>query len=434
MERILLLIFTFSIEAIILWQYSASLFAPVRPGKIRTSLLCAFYIALFLISLFGISWLNVATYFLVNLVFLFTQFQVGFMTAFFHSALITAIMGITELSVFAITTRVLPTFLTDKGIGLFFYTVLSKILYFTVIYFLIHLFRGKTAIQAQHSRSDSFLMMIPVASVVIMLTFFLIGQVSPFTPPLNILVVVSASLLLVVNLLVFGISQYNQKKSKEFTEMQILLQKESDSAAYYEMLLAQNESQNILLHDIKRHLQSISILLEDQKTEKAAAYIRQLLDSSDLKEASRICDNDMLNAILCRYQRQCLDRKVAFHADIRKGAVQDIPLRDLTSLFCNLLDNALEAAENVPDGFIELSVQHKDPAPILVIILINSCRARPEFDENGLPITQKADGKRHGFGVKSIEKVVKQYQGNLQMYYKEATGTFHTILALKLQI
>lgn len=54
-----------------------------------------------------------------------------------------------------------------------------------------------------------------------------------------------------VNLLVFGINQYNQKKSQEYTDMQLLLQKESDFAQYYEMILSQSENQSILIHDIK---------------------------------------------------------------------------------------------------------------------------------------------------------------------------------------
>ena len=34
--------------------------------------------------------------------------------------------------------------------------------------------------------------------------------------------------------------------------MQLLLQKESDSVEYYEMMLSQNENQSILIHDIKK--------------------------------------------------------------------------------------------------------------------------------------------------------------------------------------
>ena len=97
---------------------------------------------------------------------------------------------------------------------------------------------------------------------------------------------ISAVLLLLINLLVFGITQYNQKKSREFTEMQLLLQKESDSAEYYKMLLSQNENRSILIHDIKKHLQSIKLLNEKGESEKIDAYILQLMDASDLKETA----------------------------------------------------------------------------------------------------------------------------------------------------
>ncbi|MFZ1779189.1 GHKL domain-containing protein [Agathobacter rectalis] len=53
------------------------------------------------------------------------------------------------------------------------------------------------------------------------------------------------------------------------------------------------------------------------------------------------------------------------------------------------------------------------------------------YDQDGLPVSHKANKGRHGFGIKSIKKVVKQYHGNLQMYYDNDSGTFHTIITLK---
>ena len=155
------------------------------------------------------------------------------------------------------------------------------------------------------------------------------------------------------------------------------------------------------------------------------------MESSDLKETSKICDNEMLNAILCRYQRQCNEKHIVFHTDIRSGTVQNIYQHDLTSLFCNLLDNAVESADNIPDSFIELTVQKKENSPFIVIIIINSCRSTPVYDQDGLPVSHKSSKGRHGFGIKSIKKVVKQYHGNLQMYYYNDSGTFHTIITLK---
>lgn len=100
-------------------------------------------------------------------------------------------------------------------------------------------------------------------------------------------------------------------------------------------------------------------------------------------------------------------------------------------MFCNLLDNALESAVGIPESFVEITVQQKENTSFIIIVMINSCSSNPSYDENGLPVSRKLDSYRHGFGMKSIKKVVKQCQGNLQMYYDDSTGTFHTIITLK---
>lgn len=235
-----------------------------------------------------------------------------------------------------------------------------------------------------------------------MLTFVSIGESVLLPSSLDWMVTMGAVLLLAANLLMFEINRYHQKKSMEFTEMQLLLQKESDSAQYYKMLNVQNENQRILIHDIKKHLQSIDLLNEKKEYAKISAYIRQLVLSPDLKEFSRLCDHEMLNSILCRYMQRCTDSHISFHTDIRSGTTDFIADNDLTSLFCNLLDNA--------------------------ITVINSCRKNP-FLCKDRQLTVNKNG--HGFGLKSIRKVVSKYHGNLQMYYNDDTLTFHTIITLK---
>ena len=353
MEYIILLIFSFFTEAVILWQYAASLFSPSHSGKKRLTLLSVLYVLLFFLSLLGQTWLNIISFFVINTVFLYIMFNLKLLLALFHS------------------------------------------------------------------------------SILMMFTLLSIGETTAYAPPVDFLVTICAVFLLLVNLLVFGINQYNTKRSQEYADLQLLLQKESDSVEYYEMMLAQNENQSILIHDIKKHLQSIRLLNEKNDSDKINDYIQQLMESSDLKETTKLCDHEMLNSILCRYQRHCNDKHIIFHTDIRSGTVQHIYPRDLTSLFCNLLENAVESAENIPDSFIELTVQKKENSPFLIIILINSCQNTPVYNPEGLPISHKSDNGRHGFGIKSIKKVVKQYHGNLQMYYDNDSGTFHTILTLK---
>lgn len=431
MEQTLLLFLSFFIESIIIWQYTSSLFIPKYSVWSRLILLIALYIMLFFFSLFRQSYLNLILFLGTNILFLYIQFKLTLPLILFHSAILTAIMGISELLAMGVILKFFPHFLSPENIGLIFYGIFSKSLFFTAIYFLTHIFKQKNKAQEPYDRSEFFLILIPISSIFVMFTFLNIGETTSFVPPVNIMVTISAVFLLLTNLLVFGINQYNQKKSREFTEMQLLLQKESDFAKYYEMLLSQNENQSILIHDLKKHLQSIKLLNEKGEADKIDAYIQSLMDTSDLKETSRICDNAMLNAILNRYQRQCTEKNIEFHADIRSNSLQHLCQNDLTALFCNLLDNAVEATENIPGSFIELTVQKKENSPFIVIVAINSCRNTPIYDHNGFPISRKPGKGRHGFGIKSIKKVVKQYQGDLQMYYDNTSATFHTIITLK---
>lgn len=213
--------------------------------------------------------------------------------------------------------------------------------------------------------------------------------------------------------------------------MQLLLQKESDTAAYYKMLLSQHESQRILIHDMKKHLQSLEILNSAKEYEKIDTYIHTLLQSSDLTESARVCDHHMLNVILSRYQRQCQEKHITFHTDIRSGVLRHLPDADLTAIFCNILDNALESASKTDHALIELNVHRKEHTPFAVITMINSCRTDPFTAHNHQLITSKKKPSSHGFGLKSVRRIVERYEGSMNLYYDEKDLLFHTIILLR---
>lgn len=87
MEFILLLLLSFFIEAIIIWQYTANLFIPKR--SVSSNLLClsTIYFALFLFALFRQTWLNAALFWGANFLFIFIQFKVRIPAIFFHTSL-----------------------------------------------------------------------------------------------------------------------------------------------------------------------------------------------------------------------------------------------------------------------------------------------------------------------------------------------------------
>lgn len=187
MEYIILLIFSFFTEAVILWQYAASLFSPSHSGKKRLTLLSVLYVLLFFLSLLGQTWLNIISFFVINTVFLYIMFNLKLLLALFHSAILTAIMGISELAVLGMISRFFPHFLLEASVGLVFYTVFSKITFFAVVYLLSWLFKGNKAAQEPYGHSEILLMFIPLSSILMMFTLLSIGETTAYAPPVDFL-------------------------------------------------------------------------------------------------------------------------------------------------------------------------------------------------------------------------------------------------------
>lgn len=432
MDEMICYFFSFLIEGIVFWNYVSILFVPKYSAKIRFVYLSLGFFILFLFSLHNIFLLNCILYITVCFLYLTLFYQTKWYYALFHSTLFEVLTAVCELPAYSI----LSTFLTSANLRAadfhlkLLFAVISKTLFFAVMSVLLLWLKKRQKPFLQYDKSVFFTILIPFIAQIIVLILFAVCDSPSMTATQNRLITINAFFLLIVNLLIFGLNQYNQKKHLEFTEMQIQLQKEHDSAEYYKMLIAQNENQRILIHDMKKHLQSIALLNEDNQNEKIRAYINQLMQSSDLLEFSKICDHKILNNILCRYKKVCNDLHIAFHADIRSNTTTFLSDSDVTSLFCNMLDNAVEASNHIKDSYIEITAAQRKHTPFVIITIINSCAGNP-FSPNGELVSSKQNPQAHGFGIKSIEKIIHNYNGNIQMYYDEETSTFHTIIMLK---
>lgn len=63
------------------------------------------------------------------------------------------------------------------------------------------------------------------------------------------------------------------------------------------------------------------------------------------------------------------------------------------------------------------------------VAITNSCDTPPKIKGNDLETTKK-NKINHGLGVKSIQKVLKQYNGDCQWEYNENKREFTLIISL----
>lgn len=434
MEIIICYIVIYLVEAFIIKQYCSTLFVSRHTASIEWSTVLLLYGFLFAVSFVENPILNTVAFLIMNFIFMFFSYEIKGTTALFHSVIATISMCLSELVIVGIVSNLATNYYKSDTYlkNLIFLTLTSKPLYFLFLFTISHGLvktpknQGKT-----NAREIILFSIIPLVSFWVALTFSSICYYAKLPDDINRMITISSILLLLSNIIIYGIYAHSTEKNREFTELQLQLQKENDAVSYYKMLLSQNEAQNVLIHDIKKHLQAIALLNQQNEPEKVASYIDNLVSSSDLQTGARMSDNEFFNAILCRYKRYCTEHQISFHTDIRSSTVNFMAENDLTALFCNLLDNAIESAIKQTDSLIELHVAFKSEANLTVITMINSCRINPFRKSDGkLPSTKK-DSVRHGFGLKSINRIIERYHGHMELYYDEEERLFHTIITLK---
>lgn len=422
------------IEALILYYYCAHLFvARERHISFQIAVFSVGHILIFLFSRFNNFVINATSFALISALVVYITFDISILKSIFHSLILTTIMGLCEVIPLNGIIHVAYDFYSviTSARNLLIYLVISKLMYFVICLILIHIFKAFKEKDDYTDKGLVFLTIVPLSSLFIMITFTAVCVKDQLNNYLNLLIPASCVLLVIINIVVFSFYKYNQEKNKNMTEFALQLQHEHDLSEYNKMLTTQDENQRILVHDIKKHLNSIITFATEEKYDRIVPYIDSIISSYMLTSSVLISDNDVLNSILYRYKNICHEQHVSFKTDIRSKCLTFVTDNDITSLFCNLLDNAVQATEFINDPFIELSISNKANSNFTLISLINSCSVNPFIFKNGKKYLKNKSKPFHGIGIKSIKRTIKHYNGNINMYYDEKTCTFHTIITIK---
>lgn len=140
-------------------------------------------------------------------------------------------------------------------------------------------------------------------------------------------------------------------------------------------------------------------------------------DIKEIEEALRQYDgfirtgNKDLDIVIAEKYLRCVDNDITLSCIIDGKRLNFMSPGDVYSLFGNLLDNAVEYLETVEDAenrLITVNVQARNK--FVTVHVENYCKADTAFS-GGLPLTDKADKERHGYGTLSIKHVVEKYGG-----------------------
>lgn len=426
MPNFIFLAFIYFIEGFIVYSYIQSIYSPKKSNSISFTITIFLYFTLLLVYrfVFNNEIFNTFLIIIINILIVFSLYKSSLKSAIFHGFA----LGISQLLSEFISLYLVAAFLKTETQSVMEHhfeiaTILSKILYFLISRLLI-LF----SIKENKSRSWGKwfgLSLLPLSSIAIVISFRVITNNIILEPFENTFLIFSTSFLLLVNIIVYLTYEKAEKSNQKLLEFELINQKNNIDMQYLQLLEKKNETMNIMAHNYKNHIVTIGNMSDSPEIKK---YINKMFGEITVYNQIAKTKNRLLDVILSKYIDICNDKNIKFEIDVMTDNLSFINSYDISSLFNNILDNAVEAASLSSGRYIHLEITaslnsyHK-------IIAINSCDNEPH-SEKGKLITTKRNKNVHGFGTKSIRKIVNKYDGEFQWEYDNQSKQFKLIILL----
>ena len=236
------------------------------------------------------------------------------------------------------------------------------------------------------------------------------------------------AVVLIMSVLVFNVNrQYEVEKelAKLKSEQAELLERD------YTTLNRAYEVNAKLFHDFHNHIGVLRQFLSLEKYGEAVRYLDEL--QAPIQEmADTVWTGDgTADYLINNKAASAAASGIQFQAQVEFPRRTNIRSADLCAILGNLLDNAIEAARQVPESErrrVALTIRRIHQ--MLVIKVENSFSTVP-IQENGELKTTKAESGLHGWGLKSAQTAAEKYDGMVQT---SITGdTFRAVATLSYQ-
>lgn len=211
--------------------------------------------------------------------------------------------------------------------------------------------------------------------------------------------------------LIFGMNKLlkEQQKAEQY----------HSQIGFYKMLNEQYSRMEGLRHDMKNHILSLYGLWKGKEQDKLGDYLEKMLESGNLEASHEITGNQAIDALLYHKKMQAEAKGITWECSIQLPKKCSIEEFNLCVLLGNMLDNALQACEEVQEGsrrFINAETQSIKNCLLLTV-------------KNGTNKNNVSEIKE-GTGLSNIKEAVKKYDGTFNIQIKDQVFEISVLLPM----
>lgn len=326
---------------------------------------------------------------------------------------------ITFLDQLNVGVSIVFSLILENFVSTFVRVIIGKVIYFFITYMILYICKTKNIkLNYIYWKLLTVVVIVFYFAYTILVQFYLGMQMN------KILVFTS---LLSLGLSVIGIAvivYYISKLEQQNQETQFSLQKLEMEQSNYVQLNEVAKEIKIIRHDLKHDYLLIGSYLENKNYSKINEIVKSRI--KDIHEGTNTINsaNELINTIINYKLMIANSKNIEVSCDLNvsnKIYMKDYHLNELLS---NLIDNAIEnCSKNDPKINIIINED-----VFLYIEVINSIDVSV-LNTNPNLITNKK-GDIHGHGVKSIKRIVNEYNGNIKFF--ENGLKFHVSIIIPL--
>ena len=288
------------------------------------------------------------------------------------------------------------------------YSVLSVLLFFICVLLIKKMITTHKSTETVHSFQ---LLFMPLCSITVIILLIYFGDCSHIG-----LAIVSVGLLVMNYLMLYLYNQMLLTAAQKY-ETKLLQTQVSEYANQLKIILRGEEKMKALRHDMKHHLNELTLLANKHEVSEIQDYLDQMKlfvqNQDELIASGNMEIDSVLNYMLQKAKRELetVTIKVALPEKVRHSF-------DVNVLLGNLLENAIEAARETDNKYLSICVTLKKG--VLRIKIENSFLASHlirKHEPGKIPVllTSKPSADQHGIGLGNVKKIVEKYNGTMEI-------------------
>ena len=218
-----------------------------------------------------------------------------------------------------------------------------------------------------------------------------------------VILMVCVGSIIFCNMYMLYFIKFSDERNIYKLKVEMMEQQEKLQYGNYKIQMEKYTEAMRIIHDVDKYVKHMETLYRERLMEEAIVYADQISDRLKGLLPTKFTDNPILNCLLSEKKKEAEVLGIQFEVKNFTGEVNFMRAIDITTLFGNLIDNAMTAAKCTEEKYVGVSVNMLNK--MVSIRVDNSVKQE-------IPI-KNGEIWNKGIGILNRERCVETYMGSI---------------------